>query len=343
MTARGSMGGVPSVGSCHAPAPLYLCGVTSEEEIRLMLVLHYDGSGFFGWQIQPERRTVQGVLQAAAARLTQRECTVTGSGRTDRGVHATGQVASLTVPGSWTAAAFRKSANAVLPDDVWIQEAHRVGKDFHPRYDAVRRTYRYRLGLAPKARSPFHRPFCWPVDGAVDRTVDRPVDPTLLDRCAAAIPGDRSFRAFAKSGQPERGTRCRVYDAGWQDWDDLGLSFTITADRYLHHMVRYLVGTMVDVGSGKRPPDEFIALLEEGPTEDLWTSPPAPAEGLYLHRVEYRKEALRPPHGASSEASGPDAPSREGLKTRPSTSDTTTSGLAAGADTSPGDILSKES
>ena len=314
--------------------PLYLCGVATEEEIRLMLVLHYDGSGFFGWQIQPERRTVQGVLQAAATRLTQRDCTVTGSGRTDRGVHATGQVASLTVPAPWTAEAFRKSANAVLPDDVWIQEARRVGEDFHPRYDAVRRTYLYRVGLAPAARSPFHRPFCWPVD--------RPVDRALLARCARAIPGERSFRGFAKSGQPERGTRCRVDRAEWREWGELGLSFTITADRYLHHMVRYLVGTMVAVGWGKRSPDEFTALLEGGPTDDLWTSPPAPAEGLFLHRVEYPEDALDAGNSDSDARSAADAGSPEGLKTDPSTSETTTSGLAAGAETAPGDILSKE-
>lgn len=332
---RGIIAGILSGGSCHAPAPLYLCGVTSEEEIRLMLVLHYDGSGFFGWQIQPERRTVQGVLQAAAARLTQRECTVTGSGRTDRGVHATGQVASLTVPGSWTAADFRKSANAVLPDDVWIQEARQVPRDFHPRYDAVKRTYLYRLGLSQSARSPFHRPFCWPVDRAVDRS--------LLDRCADAISGERSFRAFAKSGQPQRGTHCRVYQAGWRDWLGLGHSFTITADRYLHHMVRYLVGTMVAVGTGKRTVEEFTTLLETGPTEDLWTSPPAPAEGLFLHRVEYRDDALRSVNSSAGRGSDSDAESREGLKTRPSTSETTTSGFAGRADDGPGDILPKES
>lgn len=316
-----------------------------------MLVLHYDGSGFFGWQIQPERRTVQGVLQAAAARLTQRDCTVTGSGRTDRGVHATGQVASLPVPGSWTARSFRESANAVLPDDVWIQEARRVGDGFHPRYDAVERTYLYRVGVADEARSPFHRPFCWPVDRALDRT--------LLDRCAEAVPGSRSFRAFAKSGQPERGTHCHVHDAGWRTWDRLGLAFTITADRYLHHMVRYLVGTMVAVASGRRPLEEFVSLLEDGPTEDLWTSAPAPPEGLYLHRVAYPEACVRspeegagfpePPESRPGDPVSPDddsnrsAWSEEGLNSRPSTPDTTTSGFAAGADGSSGDPLPKES
>ena len=277
-------GRCPDAPSCDVFPPLYLLGVTPGEEIRLKLVLHYDGSRFYGWQIQPEKRTVQGVLQAAAERLTESRRTVTGSGRTDRGVHATGQVASLVVPPSWTAGSFRDAMNAVLPDDVWVASAAEVDAGFHPRYDAVARTYRYRVGLTEEARSPFVRPFCWPVDDEVD------VD--LLDRAAAPIAGDRSFDAFAKSGQPERGTRCRVGRAVWEPWEGRGRIFSITANRYLHHMVRYLVGTMVAVASGRRPLGEMETLLEEGPSDEIWTSAPAPAEGLFLHRVDYPAEAL---------------------------------------------------
>ncbi|MDX1566722.1 MAG: tRNA pseudouridine synthase A [Longimicrobiales bacterium] len=303
-----------------------------------MLVVQYDGSRFFGWQIQPDQRTVQGVLQAAASRLTQRDCTVTGSGRTDRGVHATGQVASLRVPPSWTAEAFEKSANAVLPDDVWIQEVRRVPDDFHPRYDAVERTYLYRLGLARKARSPFHRPFCWPLDSRRIRDLDR----GLLERCAEAIPGERSFEAFAKSGQPERGTRCRVGRAEWRVWDDLGMEFVVTADRFLHHMLRYLVGSSVAVASGRRPLAELETLLEEGPSDELWTSPPAPPEGLYLHHVGYPEEALRPrPEGAASTETLDDVTTPR--SSRRSRTDYATSRTAEGASNAPGDAISKES
>ena len=273
--------------------------MTPGEEIRLKLDLHYDGSRFYGWQIQPDRRTVQGVLQAAAERLTESDRTVTGSGRTDRGVHATGQVASLTVPPSWTAASFRKAMNAVLPDDVWVQEAVRVHPDFHPRYDAADRTYRYRLGLTEGARSPFVRPFCW--------TVDEDLDLELLEGAARAIPGDRSFEAFAKAGQPERGTRCRVRSAGWSSWSEGDPVFTVTANRFLHHMVRYLVGTMVAVAAGRRPLSEMRALLDEGPTDENWTSRPAPARGLFLHRVDYPAEALDLRSEASAAASEPES------------------------------------
>ena len=252
------------------------------EETRLGLRLHYDGSGFFGWQSQKEERTVQGELEAAVERLTGRRRTVIGSGRTDRGVHATGQVAAVDVPARWTPTEFRRACNAVLPGDLWVQEVRRVAPDFHPRYDAVARTYVYRVGLAREAWSPFHKRWCWPVRGSVDRKA--------LEAAAARVPGDRSFRAFAKTGQPERGYRCVVETAEWSDWGELGLAFTIRANRYLHHMVRYLVGTMVDVARGRRPPEDVSALLEE-PSPALETSPPAPPRGLFLAHVEYPADA----------------------------------------------------
>lgn len=252
----------------------------SGDHVRLKLTLHYDGSGFHGWQVQPRVRTVQGEIEAALERLTEAPRTVTGAGRTDRGVHATGQVASVVVPGRWTGASLRKAMNAVLPDDVWVERADAVPDAFHPRFDAVARTYRYRLGTVPAAWSPFHRPWCWPLEDELDRGV--------LDRMAADLPGEHSFRAFAKSGQPERGEACRVAEARWEaDADGIGPSFRITADRYLHRMVRYLVGTMVDAARGRRPPDDLGTLLSD-PGCALVTSAPAPPEGLFLERVEYR-------------------------------------------------------
>jgi tRNA pseudouridine38-40 synthase len=263
---------------------LYVSGVSSGEEIRLALTLHYDGGAFFGWQSQREERTVQGELEAAVERLTGARRRVLGSGRTDRGVHATGQVAALSVPARWTAAAFRKALNALLPEDVWVQAARAVPSAFHPRYDAIARTYVYRVGVDEEARSPFLRRWCWCVRSAPD--------PALLASAAAAVVGSHSFAAFAKAGQPERGDRCAVRSASWEPWEALGLAFTITADRYLHHMVRYLVGTMLEIGRGARPLDDLPALLERGPGKDRETSPPAPARGLYLTGVEYPQQAL---------------------------------------------------
>ena len=251
------------------------------DALRFKLTVHYDGSEFHGWQVQPALRTVQGELEAALTRLADRPRSIIGSGRTDTGVHATGQVAAVDMPQRWTADMLRRALNAVLPKDIWVEEIRRVGSGFHPRYDAVARTYHYRLGTAPAARSPFHRPWCW--------ALGEGLDVAALVEGASFLPGEHSFRAFAKAGQPERGDACTVHDATWRAWD-LGPEFSITANRYLHHMVRYLVGTMLDIARGRRPISDLPALLANQP--DLETSAPAPPEGLFLAKVEYPEHTL---------------------------------------------------
>lgn len=260
--------------------------MTRTDRHRIRFTIHYDGRGFHGWQVQPEQRTVQGELERVLGKLTTGPCAVLGSGRTDRGVHATGQVAAADVPARWTAHALRRAMNALLPDDVWVAEAAHAPPYFHPRYDATSRSYIYRVGLAPEADSPFRAPWCWPLV--------RPVDLLAMERATEMIVGDHSFRAFAKAGQEERGDRCIVTAARWAPWEGIGLEFHVTANRFLHHMVRYLVGTLVDVGMGVRDPEVMDRMLagEEG----LETSPPAPPEGLFLTAVTYPADAgTKPP------------------------------------------------
>lgn len=258
--------------------------MTHEETLRLKLTLHYDGTHYFGWQVQPDAPTVQGAVEEAVARLTGAHRTVLASGRTDRGVHATGQVASVDVPSTWTSQRFRTALNAVLPRDIWVEQVREVQSDFHPRYDAQERTYAYRLGTSEGARSPFVRPYCWALGTAVHRR--------LLDPLAEQLLGEHSFKAFAKAGQPERGELCVVTRSEWRPWGGLGLEFWVAADRFLHHMVRYLVGTMVAIARGKRPAADLTRLL--GGEPDVVTSAPAPAEGLYLVRVQYPGDGIAP-------------------------------------------------
>jgi tRNA pseudouridine38-40 synthase len=245
-------------------------------ERRIKLTLHYDGAGFFGWQVQPGVRTVQAELEAALSRLIDRPITVIAAGRTDRGVHATGQVASTLVPEKWTAAALQRALNAILAEDMWIAAAVEVPASFHARYDAVARTYRYRLGTVPEAWSPFHRRWCWPLRESPE--------PALLQDAAGRFLGTRSFLAFAKTGQPERGDQCTVTQTTWSAWEH-GVQFDVTANRFLHHMVRYMVGTMVDVALERRPAADIDRLL--GERCELETSSPAPPEGLFLTNVQY--------------------------------------------------------
>ncbi len=264
----------------------------SDRETRFKLTLHYDGSAFHGWQVQPGQPTVQGALEEVVSRITGEHRTVTGAGRTDTGVHATGQVAAVTVPVKWTARELLRSFNGLLPRSVWVQDATAVHSGFHPRLDAVGRSYSYRVGTDPEAASPFHRRWCWPLC--------RPLDLEAAARAAEVIRGEHEFHAFAKAGQPHRGHACHVIRARWRAWEELGAVFEISANRFLHRMVRYLVGTMVDIALGRRKEEDMHLLLGRGDGHNLQggdrepqagrtltTSPPAPPEGLFLTGVEY--------------------------------------------------------
>jgi tRNA pseudouridine38-40 synthase len=244
----------------------------------LLLVLHYDGTNFSGWQRQPDRRTVQGVLEAALSRLCAQPMTALGSGRTDAGVHARGQAVGVRVPAKWAPPAMRRALNALLPDDLWVAEAHAMRDEFHARFSATARAYSYYVGTDEEAASPFRRRTEW--------AVSRPIDSAVLAQAATALAGDHCFRAFAVRGTaPDTDDhRCVVRRAEWRHRAG-GLVFEIEANRFLHHMVRFLVGTMIDAGLGRRPAADVAALLGAHDNSDV--SPPAPPHALFLDRVCY--------------------------------------------------------
>ena len=247
----------------------------------VQLVLHYDGSRFSGWQRQPGERTVQGDLEAAVSKLCGAPITVVGAGRTDAGVHARGQAAGVRVPDKWSALALRRSMNAILPDDVWIAAAFEMRDDFHPRYSAVSRSYSYYVGTDDFASSPFRR--------TTELVWKKPLELKRLAAAASSIEGEHCFRAFAVKGTaPEKDDhRCTVSRAAWRERDG-GLMFEIQADRFLHHMVRFLVGTMLEIGEGRREPDAIAELLTQ--EDNSKVAQPAPPHGLFLERVEYPKD-----------------------------------------------------
>ena len=270
-----------------------------DDHRRFRLTLQYDGSYLMGWQLQPRGRTVQGELEDALKKITGKRYPVLGSGRTDSGVHATGQVASVALPPRWDIPELHRGLNALLPSDIWVEAVELVPDHFHPRFHAVARSYRYQVGLVPESASPFHRPWCWPLS--------REVDVDLLQEGAGLLMGEHSFRAFSKAGQEHRGDLCSVSAARWVDWIGRGIAFQITANRFLHHMVRYLVGTMMDVGLGRRPLTEMEKLLS-GAGDGLVTSPPAPPEGLFLSKVTYPDPLPPegPPDGDGDHGGGPE-------------------------------------
>lgn len=261
-------------------------------ERTLQLVLHYDGSAFAGWQVQPGQRTVQGELERVLGRLCASPVRVTGAGRTDAGVHARGQAASITVPVHWTADRLRRVMNDQLGGDVWVAAAFEMQPRFHARFSATARRYSYTVGLDAEAASPFRRRWELPWDRDLDRG--------LLDWCAERLMGRHAFYGFAVRGTaPETDDHvCEVRLARWRAVtrdDARQLVFDVAANRFLHHMVRFLVGTMLAVASGARPKEDFATLLSATANHEV--SPPAPAAGLCLEQVEYPSDLyLDPPH-----------------------------------------------
>lgn len=244
----------------------------------IQLVLHYDGARFAGWQRQPVDRSVQGEIESALARLCGEHVPVAGAGRTDAGVHARGQAASVHVADRWAPDALRRALNGVLPKDVWVAAVHEMVPTFHARFDATARRYAYYVGTDDAAASPFRR--------AWELHFRRPIDATSLRDSAAAIVGEHTFRAFAVKGTaPEHDHhRCIVSEARWEPRDG-GWVFTVEANRFLHHMVRFLVGTMLDVASGRRPLSDIARLLASSENSDV--SAPAAPHALFLDAVRY--------------------------------------------------------
>jgi tRNA pseudouridine38-40 synthase len=247
-------------------------------ERTVQLVLHYDGARFSGWQRQPDQRTVQGVVEQALERLCGGPVPALGSGRTDAGVHARGQSVGVRPPERWDASRLRRALNAILPEDVWVAASFEMRPEFHARYSAVSRRYSYYVGTDEEARSPFRRRREYPVDRQLDRA--------LLDEAASMVQGEHCFRAFAVLGTAPAHDdhRCTVQTAHWRDRPG-GLLFEIEANRFLHHMVRFLVGTMIDIATGRRPAGDFAALFEAADNRDV--SPPAPPHALFLDHVSY--------------------------------------------------------
>ncbi len=237
---------------------------------RARLDIEYDGTAFAGWARQPGHRTVQGEIERALAVLLPEPVALTVAGRTDRGVHAWGQVASYEGEPAPV-----RSLNAVLDDDVAVRACTRAPDGFDARGDARSRTYCYRV-LHRRERSAFERgrALWWP----------HRLERDALHACARLLRGTHDFTAFTPTETDHVRFERDVRAAGWDELGEL-LEFRIEADTFLRHMNRALVGTMLEVAGGRRSLDDFAALLEGRPRADA--GPTAPPHGLYLASVSY--------------------------------------------------------
>jgi tRNA pseudouridine38-40 synthase len=240
---------------------------------NIKLLIEYDGTAYSGWQRQINAPSVQGEIERALAQILREPVTLNGAGRTDAGVHARGQVANFNTGAVADCQTMIRGLNGVLPEDIVVLSAEEVGDDFHARFSAVRRRYCYTIILRPSA---LERKTAWFL------TYD--LDHRMLERTAGLITGTHDFRSYCRAESTLEHYRCTVDESIWEESGHI-LRYRITADRFLHGMVRSLVGTMVDVARGYMPLTDFEKLFDLRDRTQAGMA--APARGLVLEEVIY--------------------------------------------------------
>jgi tRNA pseudouridine38-40 synthase len=240
---------------------------------EIKLVIEYDGTNFVGWQTQQNGRSVQEEITKVLDQVLQEPISLIGAGRTDSGVHARGQVAGFRTKSVLGVGSMHSALNGILPDDIYVRSVEEAPAGFHARYDARERLYRYYIVLTPSA---IGRMYHWYVK--YDLNVQ------AMNAIAGQILGDQDFEAFCKHEAEVNHYRCTVNRSEWIPRGD-ELIYEIRANRFLHGMVRALVGTMVDVGRGYTPVEDFAAILASKDRRKAGMA--APPLGLFLEEVTY--------------------------------------------------------
>lgn len=238
------------------------------------ITISYDGTSLHGWQIQKNSRTVQGDIENALEKIFNQKINLIGSGRTDSGVHALGQVANFKVSTSMTPDELKNALNGNLRRDIFIINCNEVSIDFHSRFSAVKREYIYKIQTN---FTPISRNFSWSLDSSF-------IDINILNECSKLVMGEHDFSQLSKKNVEIENKNCHIYSSKWIV-DDSSLNYIISANRFLHHMVRYLVGVMIEVSKKNLLSiDDFESMLNANKRKFIFK---APSKGLYLNRVLY--------------------------------------------------------
>lgn len=240
---------------------------------NIKLTLEYDGTNFNGWQFQPGLRTIQGEIERSLKQIFNKKIGIIGAGRTDAGVHAMGQVANFPIDTDMTPAKIRAALNGTLPKDVRVMAVEDVPENFNSRYAAIRRHYQYTIIQNESALKRFHA-WCFKTKLDVDK----------MQRASDFLKGTHDFQAFCQAGADVKHHRCTVEAIRWQLQNDV-LTLDIVANRFLHNMVRIIVGTMVDVGREFTPLEQVLEILNS--KDRNLAGPTVPAKGLCLVKVYY--------------------------------------------------------
>jgi tRNA pseudouridine38-40 synthase len=242
---------------------------------NIKLTIEYDGSGYHGWQVQSTGPTIQAVLEQAVSTFFGLPTRVTGSGRTDAGVHALGQVANFFCDGQPDLHRIRRGLNALTPEDIAIRDVEVVSDSFDARRDGRSRVYEYRIFNRPTV-SPFYLKYAW--------HVHEPLDVAAMREAIACLGGEHDFSSFRATGCDAAHPVRNVYRTLLEQHGDV-LVYTIEATAFLRHMVRNIIGTLVEVGRQQRTPESFPELLAA--RDRTKAGPTAPAHGLFLVEVKY--------------------------------------------------------
>lgn len=245
---------------------------------RLRFQVAYDGTGFFGWQVQPELPTIQGILQEIISGIEGRPVHVEGSGRTDAGVHALAQVAAVSIENPIPPDNFRRAVNRLLPPAIRISQVEQTEIEFHPRFRAKRKTYEYRI-FRDEICSPFERSFVY--------HHPYPLDEKAMIEIAKLLEGEHDFTAFAASDEKDSLglSKVRTIYSSALTRSEHKLLYRVTGSGFLKHMVRNMVGVLIEAGKGNLRAKDIAARFRNGAA--FRPGPTVPASGLFLVSVDY--------------------------------------------------------